>query len=495
MLFNSFEYLIFVPLVVGIYFYLPHRYRWLLLLIASYIFYAFWKVEYLVLIVASTLVDYFCAIKIHGSTDRGKKRLFLILSILANIGTLFVFKYLGFAYDTYQAIFESSGKIDFLENILLPMGISFYTFQSLSYTIDVYRGELPPERHFGKFALYVSFFPQLVAGPIERAKHLLPQMSQHFKFDEGNLKSGLRLILWGLLKKVVIADRLALFVNDVYGNSDRFQGATLFIATIFFAFQIYCDFSGYSDIAIGSARIMGFDLMKNFRMPYFSSSISEFWKRWHISLSTWFKDYVYIPLGGNRVVKWRWYYNLFLTFLISGFWHGANWTFIIWGAIHGIYLIVENLLSPIGYFNKIPVWIKTIFVFMLVNLSWVFFRADSVSMAFNIISRFADFQVTDIKDILWMCLHVVKGDMGMLDSPMIFTATDMSINFTLGNFLLSIVCIILLMFADYLILKKSFLAKFDGFPRPSRWAIYYLLIFICMYFGVFRSNEFIYFQF
>jgi alginate O-acetyltransferase complex protein AlgI len=495
MLFNSFEYLIFLPLVGGIYFMFPHQYRWGLLLIASYTFYAFWKAEYLVLIIASTLVDYYCSLKMHATTNDKKRKMLLLVSIFANIGTLFIFKYLGFAYDSYQAIFDKSDSSSFLEGIILPMGISFYTFQSLSYTVDVYRRELAPERHFGKFALYVSFFPQLVAGPIERARHLLPQMSQHFRFSEANLKSGLRLILWGLLKKVVIADRLALFVNPVYENSDRFQGATLLIATIFFAFQIYCDFSGYSDIAIGSARIMGFDLMKNFRMPYFSSSISEFWKRWHISLSTWFKDYVYIPLGGNRVVKWRWYYNLFITFLISGFWHGANWTFIIWGAIHGIYLIFENLLSPIESFNKIPVWIKTIFVFMLVNISWVFFRADSVSMAFNIISRFADFQVTDIKDILWMCLQVIKGHMGMLDSSMIFTATDMSINFTLGNFLLSFVCIIFLMIADYLILKKSFLIRLDAFSWPYRWAIYYLLIFICMYFGVFQSNEFIYFQF
>ena len=287
-------------------------------------------------------------------------------------------------------------------DVLLPVGISFYTFQTLSYTIDIYRGERAPERHLGIFALYVSFFPQLVAGPIERSSRLIPQFYNNISFDYDRVTEGLKIMLWGFFKKLVIADRLANYVDAVYNNQLEHSGLTLFVATIFFAFQIYCDFSGYSDIAIGGAKVLGYDLMENFRRPYFARSISEFWHRWHISLSTWFRDYLYIPLGGNRVVKWRWYYNLFITFVISGLWHGANWTFVVWGALHGLYLILGILVDPLrkkalavsGFVDKAALrgLLSILITFMFVNLTWIFFRANTISDAIDIVSKVAFLQ-------------------------------------------------------------------------------------------------------
>ncbi|MCB0064655.1 MAG: MBOAT family protein, partial [Caldilineaceae bacterium] len=338
MLFNSLQFIIFFPAVVTIYFLLPHRYRWLLLLAASYYFYAAWQIEYTLLIFISTAVDYAMAHLMAQSEKLWHRRAYLGVSLLVNLGLLFGFKYFNFFNESVRAtlnLFNIFYNVPAFQ-VLLPVGISFYTFQTLSYTIDVYRGKLAPERHFGRFALYVAFFPQLVAGPIERATHLLPQFHQPMTFNQTRIASGLRLLLWGMFKKVVIADRLALYVNQVYDHPGDHGALTLLIASYFFAFQIYCDFSGYSDIAIGAARVMGFDLMENFRQPYMARSIAGFWRRWHISLSTWFRDYLYIPLGGNRVARWRWYSNLFLVFLVSGLWHGAAWHFVIWGALHGL---------------------------------------------------------------------------------------------------------------------------------------------------------------
>ncbi len=342
MLFNSIEFLLFLPVVVLLYYALPHRYRWGLLLAASYYFYAAWKLEYLVLIIASTLIDYYAGLRMGAEEHQRKRRKFLYLSLAGNLGMLLGFKYFNFFSDSVRValeqfnIFADTPHLEFL----LPVGISFYTFQSMSYTIDLYRGERDVERHLGIFALYVAFFPQLVAGPIERSTHLLPQFRERVTFDYGRTTSGLRLILWGFFKKIVIADQLALFVQQVYGSPGEWSGPAVLLASYFFAFQIFCDFSAYTDIARGSARIMGFDLMENFNRPYFSRSIREFWARWHISLSTWFRDYLYIPLGGNRVVKWRWYYNLMVVFVVSGLWHGANWTFVAWGFLHGAYLVL-----------------------------------------------------------------------------------------------------------------------------------------------------------
>jgi len=335
MLFNSLDFLIFFPVIVGLYFALSPKYRWVLLLGASYYFYMCWKAEYIILIVFSTLVDYFAARQMARIQEKKKRRPFLYLSLLSNLGLLFFFKYWNFFSGETRALLDSWNIMADVPTfqLLLPVGISFYTFQTLSYTIDVYNGKLEPEKNLGRFALYVSFFPQLVAGPIERATHLLPQLRQTFDFDYQRVVSGLQQMLWGFFKKVVIADRLAVYVNEIYASPGDENGLALLLATYFFAFQIYCDFSGYSDIAIGAARVMGYDLMENFRTPYLSKSIREFWSRWHISLSTWFRDYLYIPLGGNRVPQVRWFLNLFIVFVVSGFWHGANWTFLIWGAL------------------------------------------------------------------------------------------------------------------------------------------------------------------
>lgn len=351
-----------------------------------------WKAEYVILILGSTIIDYSVALKIQRTEDRKKRRNWLIISLIANLGVLFLFKYFNFFADSAETVLSQFNI--FYESpafeLLLPVGISFYTFQTLSYTIDVYKGKLEPERNFARFALFVSFFPQLVAGPIERATHLLPQFKQRFNFEYNRVVSGLRLMLWGFFKKVVIADNIARVVDQVYANPEDQTGLTYLIATYFFAFQIYCDFSGYSDIAIGSARVMGFDLMENFRQPYLSTSVREFWSRWHISLSTWFRDYVYIPMGGNRVIKWRWHYNLVITFMISGLWHGANWTFVIWGLLHGAFLIIGIQLARVLKTPEktLTIWIRRLIVFHLVLLAWVFFRAESVGMAMDVLTGF-----------------------------------------------------------------------------------------------------------
>jgi len=397
MLFNSYEFIFFFPLVVALYFLLKPRFRWILLLAASYYFYMCWDYKYIVLIMFSTVVDYISGIAIHRTQKKGVKKIFLLASLTVNLGLLFFFKYFNFFGDTVNFFFDKFNIFHDLPtyDFLLPVGISFYTFQTLSYTIDIYRGKQEPERHFGRFALFVSFFPQLVAGPIERSVNLLPQFRMDFKFEYARVRDGILLMVVGFLKKAVIADRLAEYVNMVYNHPGEFGGLQNAIATFFFSFQIYCDFSGYSDIAIGSALIMGYKLMRNFNRPYYSRNISEFWRRWHISLSTWFRDYVYIGLGGNRVVKWRWWYNLFITFLVSGLWHGAEWTFVIWGALHGFFLVFAiwtvklrtNINTRIGLtqrpklFNAVQILITSV----LVYFSWIFFRANNTMDAFTII--------------------------------------------------------------------------------------------------------------
>ena len=359
-----------------------------MLLAASYYFYMVWRVEYILLIVISTLIDYFAAILMERQDEKKKKRIFLILSLCTNLGLLFAFKYFNFFNTQLGRIYMLFGFGNYFLsdlNFLLPVGISFYTFQTLSYTIDVYRGERKAERHLGYFALYVSYFPQLVAGPIERSTRLLPQLKKKSRLNYKNTMEALVRICWGMLKKVVIADRAAVLVNTVFANFGDYHGLYLVLATVAFAIQIYCDFSAYSDIAIGSAKLMGVELMENFNLPYFAKSISDFWSRWHISLSTWFRDYLYIPLGGNRVKRIRNYLNLMIVFIVSGLWHGANWTFILWGMLHGTYLIIEkivkNILGRVGKLRaniKIPLFFKQIFVFLLVLIGWVFFRIGSI---------------------------------------------------------------------------------------------------------------------
>lgn len=460
----------------------PHRYRWWILLIASYFFYLSWNPKYLGLILFSTLVDYIAGRKIASSASPGIRKLFLVLSLSVNLGLLFFYKYFNFISFEIGAITElfGGGLNTYIHQFILPVGISFYTFQTMSYTIDVYNGKIKPEKHFGIFAVFVSFFPQLVAGPIERAEHLIHQIREKKSIHFRNFQFGLIRILWGLFKKVVIADRLSAMVNTVYNSPDDYGGFQLVIATLFFAFQIYCDFSGYSDIAIGSARMFGVRLMENFRNPYFSQSIGEFWHRWHISLSTWFRDYVYIPLGGSRVIKWRWYYNLFITFVISGFWHGANWTFLAWGAIHGSILVLESILKKSTtpcYFNNNKFFsaLKTFWIFGLVCFAWIFFRSNSVEDAFLIIGRLLDFSHPLSSNI--------RGQVLYLGEPMWRFA---------GSFLL----IFVLLGLEFLIhIKKTSEIHIIRKNAITRWSIYTLFILVILIFGVFELNEFIYFQF
>ena len=392
MLFNSREFIFFFAAVVGLYYLIPARARNLLLLICSYYFYMCWKAEYAVLILASTLVDYYVALRIEGSETPGQRRALLGLSLGTNLGILFAFKYANFFAESARSLltdFNIFWNIPTFD-LLLPVGISFYTFQTLSYSIDVYKGDLKPEKSFINFALYVSFFPQLVAGPIERASRLLPQFRKEQSPTFSSMISGGQLMLWGLFKKVVVADRLAAVVDYVYSAHGTAGGLTLLFATYCFSFQIYCDFSGYSDVAIGAARILGYDLMENFRRPYFSKSLGEFWRRWHISLSTWFRDYLYLPLGGNRVSKVRGGVNILIVFLVSGLWHGANWTFVIWGLIHGVWLLLERQFKPLldAMKQRMPGLSSLVLGFVtfhIVVISWVFFRAETIGKAVVIV--------------------------------------------------------------------------------------------------------------
>ncbi len=344
MFFNSPEFLLFFTVVSIAFFAMPHRFRWIMLLGASYFFYMCWNVNYGALILFTTAVVYGAGILMHQK-PKSTKSIILTTAIVLCLGVLFLFKYYNFFARSVQGFFDLVNvdrKMPLL-GFLLPAGISFYTFQSIGYIIDVYRGEREPERHFGIFALYVSFFPQLVAGPIERSKYLLPQFRKKMTFDYDRVTDGLKLMAWGFFKKLVVADRLALYVDRVHINPQAHDGMVLILSAIFFAWQVYCDFSAYSDIAIGSAQVMGYDLMDNFNRPFHAKTINEFWSRWHISLITWFKDYLYIPLGGNRVPKWRWYLNIMIVFSLSGLWHGAQWTFVLWGSMNGLFIIISHL--------------------------------------------------------------------------------------------------------------------------------------------------------
>lgn len=391
MLFNSIQYAIFLPVVFAVYWLLPHKFRWPLLLAASYYFYMSWNPKYVVLILFTTVVSYAAALLIERCQTKRRKRAVLTLALIVCLGVLFVFKYFNFFFAALESAFRllAIPVHPITLQLILPVGISFYTFQTLSYVVDVYRGGAA-ERNFGVYATFVSFFPQLVAGPIERSENLLPQIRARHIFDYDQAMLGAKLIVVGLFKKLLIADAAAGYVDRVFANVYSYTGFPLVLAAFFFALQIYGDFSGYSDIAIGTAKLFGIDLMTNFRSPYFSASVKEFWSRWHISLSTWFKDYVYIPLGGNRCAKPRKYFNLLVTFLASGLWHGANWTYIAWGAIHGAAQIAEDLLKgvlkPLRE-NKIGHWVAVFLVFVFCNVTWIFFRAASIQDALYSILR------------------------------------------------------------------------------------------------------------
>ena len=395
MLFNSFEFLLYFTAVCLLYFLLPSlKSRNIWLLIASYYFYMCWEPIYALLIMGSTLITYFCGRYVEQLKAQPKKqKLILTLSLIVNFGILFLFKYYNFINESIYALLDMLHVRWEVPNltILLPVGISFYTFQAVGYTIDIYRGKLAAEKNFITYALFVSFFPQLVAGPIERATNLLPQFHKKHLFNYQNAIEGIKLMLWGFFMKLCIGDMLSDYVDAVYNNVPNHNGTSFILATIFFTFQIYCDFGGYSNIAIGAAKFMGFNLMENFHRPYFAYSIKDFWRRWHISLSSWFADYVYIPLGGNRVKQGRHLFNLFITFLVSGIWHGANWTFVLWGALHGTYQIAENLFRKYIYNPMQTSWWSKAFsmlcCFTMVAFAWIFFRANTVHDAFDIIHK------------------------------------------------------------------------------------------------------------
>ncbi|MBR9698996.1 MBOAT family protein [Candidatus Woesearchaeota archaeon] len=479
MQFNSIHFLIFFPIIVLLYFNLKHKYRWILLLLGSYYFYMSWKPEYIILIMISTLIDYIAGLRMSSASKKAVKKAYLVLSLSVNLGLLFAFKYFNFfSEEARQFLAQFSFQFNPLTlQVLLPIGISFYTFQTLSYTIDVYRGKIRPERHLGIFAVYVSYFPQLVAGPIERAKNLLPQFYEKHSFDYTRIVRGLQLMLWGFFKKIVIADNLALFVNHVYGDVGGFNGLQLILATVFFGFQIYCDFSGYSDIAIGAAQVMGFRLMDNFKRPYSAVSIRDFWKRWHISLTSWFKDYFYIPLGGNKVSVPRWYVNILLVFLVSGLWHGANWTFLVWGGLHGFFLVFalvtkgirERFVQKTGLV-KVPFvhhMVRVVVTFSLVTFGWIFFRAESISQAWYIVTHlFSD----------WSLVGITLGQ-GVFD------------------FWVAIFAIVFLEIVHLMQSHQGMRQFMSEKPAWMRWAVIYFIILAIILFGEFGRHEFIYFQF
>ena len=469
MLFNSVAFLLFFPTVCVLYFCIPgawQKVRNLLLLAASYFFYMNWEPAYALLLLTSTVVTYVAGLGIGHFDDRRLKKACLVGSLVLNLGILFLFKYYNFLASNIESVLDACGLAVALPDfgLLLPVGISFYTFQALGYSIDVYRGTTPVERHFATYALFVSFFPQLVAGPIERSNHLLPQFRERHRLDYGMAMAGLRLMVWGYFLKLVLADRCAMYVDIVFNNVDKHNGGSYLLAALLFPFQIYGDFAGYSLIAIGAARVLGFRLMENFRRPYLACTVGEFWHRWHISLSTWFKDYVYIPLGGNRVGRLRNYFNLLVTFVVSGIWHGANWTFLCWGTLHGLLLCVEKALGvgrrQYAGFSRFCHWA---FTFVVVCLAWILFRANSVEDAMTLIA----------------------GIVSRLAIPYHDLSTFMGIALAMSVLLLKE-------------LRDEFGWQFN-LREPVRQVALHaglaLLIACIIAFGVLDSNQFIYFQF
>lgn len=478
MLFNSIEFVIFLPIVFLLYWFVTKRslkLQNILLLVASYIFYGWWDWRFLSLIVFSSFVDYYVGVSLGKTKTPHKRKILLWISILVNLGFLGFFKYYNFFAESFADAFTFFGShIDPSRlNIILPVGISFYTFQTLSYSIDVYKRKLEPTKDSIAFFAFVSFFPQLVAGPIERASNLLPQFYKKRQFEYDKAVDGMRQILWGLFKKIVIADNAATYANDIFNNYQDYSGSTLFLGAIFFAFQIYGDFSGYSDIAIGTSRLFGFNLKQNFAFPYFSRDIAEFWRRWHISLSTWFRDYLYIPLGGSRGGTWMKVRNTFIIFVVSGFWHGANWTFLAWGFLNALYFlplmlrnknrIHTNIIAKGKYLPSIKELVNMGFTFMLTVFAWIFFRANSIQHAFLYIERIFKNSVINIPEVL-------------------------------PKFIL--LFILFLIVVEWLQRTRKHGLELQGLNITKfwRWQIYFFIIFCIFRFGG-DPQEFIYFQF
>ena len=469
MVFNSLQFLVFFGIVTSAYFLLAHKYRWALLLLASCYFYMAFVPVYLGILGLTIVIDYFAGIYLERFQG-GAKKIFLGCSLLANLGVLAVFKYYFFFSDNFNFLANYfSLPVHFpVFNFLLPIGLSFHTFQAMSYTIEVYRGNQKAERNFGIYSLYVMFYPQLVAGPIERPQNLIHQFYEKHVWDTARVKSGLLQMMQGFFKKVVIADRLAMVVDPAYANLSSQSSLNLIIASIFYSFQIYCDFSGYSDIAIGASKVMGFKLMNNFNAPYTATSIPDFWRRWHISLSTWFKDYVYFSLGGNRVSVPRWYINIMIVFILSGFWHGASWNFVIWGALHGLFQLMGLTLNRVfphlaadQLRSVAGIWMYRLFTFLLVTIAWVFFR----------IPKFGDIQI-----------YFRQITQGTFSDPI-------SLAFNTNELLFSILLIVGLYLYD---LKRD---KIKVDSVQLFWPIMAGMAFLIYFFGVFNMKQFIYFQF
>lgn len=489
MLFNSIGFLLFFPVVTIIYFLMPQRIKYLWLLLASYYFYMSWNAEYALLILTSTAVTFLSGILIdRAKTEKARKRS-VAASFVINILILFYFKYFYFAVDNINAV-RTALKLTKITpgfDVILPVGISFYTFQALSYTVDVYRGDVKPEKNFFRYALFVSFFPQLVAGPIERSKNLLRQINEEHHFDYLRVRKGLLTMLWGYFLKLVIADRAAIMVNTVYDDIAAFSGAQIALATVLFAIQIYCDFASYSTIAIGAAEVMGFKLMQNFRRPYFAVSVADFWRRWHISLSSWFRDYLYIPLGGNRRGTFRKYLNLMIVFLVSGLWHGASWHFVAWGAIHGLYQVIGGVTESVrgrirSFFKADKNWagllIRRVIVFFEVCFAWIFFRSGDIKEAFA----------------------AVKGIFTDFDTASIGFDKISKLGVDAANANLLVAAVLILLTVSTLAERGKL--SFESVEKANlavRWTAYLLLIFTVLIFGiygpVYEASRFIYFQF
>ncbi len=482
MLFNTLNFAIFLPIVFVLYWFFTKRdlrVQNILLLVSSYFFYACWDWRFMFLLIFSTILDYYTGIKIHESNSKKRKQLWLWISIGINLGFLGVFKYYNFFASSFGDALSVLGIKTNLSTlqIMLPVGISFYTFHGLSYVIDLYKDRIKPERNFIDYSLFVSFFPLLVAGPIERATHLLPQIKKSRTFDYSKSIDGLRQILWGLFKKIVIADNCAEFANEIFNNSAHYSGSTLLLGAVFFTFQIYCDFSGYSDIALGTARLFGIDLLRNFAFPYFSRDIAEFWRRWHISLSSWFKDYLYIPLGGSKGGMWNKIRNTFIIFIVSGFWHGANWTFIVWGFLNALFIMPSilfntnrnnlNIVAQGKYLPTLSDFFAIIKTFFLAVLAWIFFRANNLTHAFEILSNIFSKSIISAPSF--------KGS---------------------ANSFPILILLVIFNIVEWLGREQQFAIARIGlnWKRPIRWAFYYVIIFAIIYFGG-KEQNFIYFQF
>lgn len=490
MLFNSIEFLVFLPIVIILYYLLAQKYRWLLLFVSSCYFYASFIPEYLLILLGIILVDFFAAKAIARTEEKRQKKRYLIISILATSSVLFVFKYFNFFSENVDALAKFIGW-NYSIGVLkwaLPIGLSFHTFQSLSYVIEVYWGKQKPEKHLGIYATYVMFFPQLVAGPIERPQNLIPQFKEKHPLLYKNLRIGFRIALLGFFKKMVIADNLALYVNEVFYAPHFFGDNMAILAAYFFAIQVYCDFSGYSDIAIGVARMMGFKLMTNFKQPFFSTSIIEFWRRWHISLSTWFRDYIYIPMGGNRVKGYRIYFNLFVVFLVSGVWHGAGWTYIIFGVLQAVYISFEVLLLPVT--KKINAKLRVIgwhkvgnavawgITFHFVIFSFVIFRASNMQNAYDMFNAMSLDISTFVSQLQAISEKVHAAN--LLRIPVLFLLISLV--------LLSLIDIVLFRLDIDILMNKT--------PKLVRWLGYYTIIIWILLFGMYETApKFIYFQF